>query len=121
MRRDGLSLHAAAKSQGTDPETVRRYAGTTLQKGVVGGRYRVSASDRIARSIAILTPQGEQVVTVRNSREASRIAKYMNAVRACARGDPSGLAQFQGKALRAGGVTYPFVTEPSILDNLQGN
>jgi hypothetical protein len=118
MRREGLSLRAAAKAEGTGPETVLRYARTALRKDGPGGRYRVAVSDRIARTIAILTPQGEQVVTVRNSRDASRIGEYMNAVRAYARGDPSGLAQFQGKAIRTGGVTYPFVTEPWVLDDL---
>ena len=39
MRRDGLSLRAAAKAEGTDPGTVRRYAGTALRRDSPGGRY----------------------------------------------------------------------------------
>jgi hypothetical protein len=68
--------------------------------------------------MAFLTPQGEQVTRVRNSRDASRIGEYMNAVRAYARGDPTDLARFKGKGIRSGGVTYPFVTDQRILDDL---
>jgi hypothetical protein len=118
MRRDGVSLRVAAKAEGTDPATVQRYAATALRKDGPGGRYRVTTSDRIARTIAILTPHGEQVVTVKNSRDASRNGEYMNAVRSYAHGDPSGLAQFEGKAIRVGKMTYPFITDTRVLDNL---
>jgi hypothetical protein len=116
MRREGLSLRAAAKIERTDPATVLRYARSALRKDGPGGRYRATKSDRIARTMALLTPQGEEVVTVRNSRDASRIGEYMNAVRAYARGDPSKLPRFTGQVIRAGGVTYPFVIDTRILD-----
>jgi len=118
MRRERISLKAAAKIEGTDPSTVRRYVGSALRKSGPGGRYRATAYDRISRTMAILTPQGEQVVTVRNSRDASRIGEHMNAVRAYARGDFSALARFEGQSIRANGITYPLITDRKILDEL---
>lgn len=119
MRRDNLSLRAAAKTEGTDPATVRRYAGSALKQARRGARFRVTAYDRIARTLNLLTPQGTRAVTVRDSRTASRIAEYMNAIRTYVNtGDPSVLARFRGKSFRAGGVIHSFVTDPRTLDKL---
>ena len=54
-----------------------------------------------------------------DSRTASRIAEYMNAVRALVRtGDSSALLNFKGEYFEAGGVRYEFVTDPEFLYKL---
>jgi hydroxyethylthiazole kinase-like sugar kinase family protein len=60
------------------------FAGTSFQ-GLYerrrGGRpIMATAHDRIARTLNIITAQGMNVGTVRDSRAASQIAEYMNAV-----------------------------------------
>jgi hypothetical protein len=69
--------------------------------------------------MGFLTPQGEATIIVRRSRDATRIAEHRNAVKSYVHtGDISALAKFKGKSIRAGGVTYTFVTDPKILDRL---
>lgn len=119
MRREKLSLTAAAKAEHTRPRTVRRYVGSTLRQKGPGERYRPTTHDRIPRALHIVTPKETLPVTVRDSRTASRIGEYMNAVRIYVNtGDLSALARFRGKSFQAGGKTYPFITDPSKLDRL---
>lgn len=119
IRREKSSLRAAAKAESTDPRTVLRYVGSALRQERPRGYYRATTYDRIARRINFLTPRGTVPVTVRNSRTASRIAGYMNAVRSYVnKGELSGLERFRGKSFRVGGVNYPFVSDPSTLEQL---
>ncbi len=119
MRRKGLALAMAAKAERTSPRTVKRYVGSTLRQKGPRGRYRPRAYDRIPRTLHVVTPQGTLPVTVRDSRTASRIAQYMNAVRTyVSTGDSSALNRFKGKTFQAGGKTYPFLTDPASLDRL---
>jgi hypothetical protein len=118
MRRSDLSLSQAARRAGTRPETVRRYAGGALERR--GATYRAKASDRALRRVAFLTPEGNQAVTVRSSRDASRVARYQNAVREYVRtGDASGLRQFEGGSVTdAEGKRWEFVTDRAHLRRL---
>ena len=119
MRRKGLALATAAKAERTDPRTVLRYAGSTLRQERPRGRYRATAYDRIPRTLNVLTPEGTVPVTVHDSRTATRIAEYMNAVRVYVNtGDSLALARFRGKSFQAGGKTYTFVTDPATLERL---
>jgi len=119
MRREKLSLTAAAKTQETDPRTVRRYVGSALRQRAVRHRYKPTASDRLPRTLNVIAPEGTQPVTVRDSRTASRIAEYMNAVRTYVnKGELSALERFRGKSFRAAGVRYTFVTDPNTLELL---
>ncbi len=118
MRREKLSLTAAAKAEHTRPRTVQRYVGSALRQKRAGERYRPTTHDRIPRALQIVTPRGTRPVTVRNSRTASLIGQYMNAVRMYVNGDSSALARFRGKSFQAGGKTYRFVTNPANLDRL---
>lgn len=116
-RRPELSLSAAAKQSGTTLKTVRRYAGTALETR--SGRLDVSSRDRIPRNLRFLTAKGQVVIRVTNSRDASRIARYNNAVRKyLMTGDTAGLQPYSGKSIRAGGATYEFVTDPAALNRL---
>ena len=118
MRREKLSLTAAAKAERTRPRTVKRYIRSALRQKSAGERYRPTTHDRIPRTLQIVTRRGTLPVTVRNSRTASLIGQYMNAVRMYVNGDSSALARFRGKSFQAGGKTYRFVTDPSKLDRL---
>lgn len=117
-RRDHQSPTAAAKAHGTTLKTVLRYGGSTLHKTQPHGRYVVSSYDRLARTLNVLTPHGLQPFTVRDSRTATRIAKYMNAVGADARSNLSALKPFEGKSFRTTKGLMPFVTDRHILDQL---
>lgn len=116
-RNPKLSLSEAAKQTGTTIKTVRRYTGSALE--VRSGRLDVTARDRIPRNLRFLTAKGQVAVRVTNSRDASRIARYNNAVRKyLMTGDTAGLQPYAGKSVRAGGVTYEFVTDPAALNRL---
>ncbi len=119
MRRERLALTTAAKAERVDPRTVQRYVGSALRQKGPRERYRPTAHDRIPRTLHVITPQGTLPVTVRDSRTASRIAEYMNAVRTYVNtGDTSAPNRFKGKTFRAGGKTYTLVTDPGTLDRL---
>ena len=117
MRREKRSLTAAARAERTSPRTVKRYVRSALRQKGPGERSRLTPHDRIPRTLNVV---GRTLpVTVRDSRTASRIAEYMNAVRSYRNtGDSSALARFRGKSFQAAGVTYPFITDPAKLDQL---
>jgi hypothetical protein len=118
-RKKGLSVSAAAKAEHTSLGTIKRYAGSALRQHCPGGHCRISAYDRIARTLNFLTPQGPVAITVRDSKIASQIGEHANAVRTQRNtGDLSALKRFKGKFVRADGVTYNFITDPEILDKL---
>ena len=120
MRRDRISLRAAARAYGTDPKTVRRFVGSALRKDK-SGRYRATRYDRIPVTINHLMLDGSVVpLRIRDSRTASKIAEHSNELRKYRRiGDSSGLAQFRGKVFRADGVIHQFLTDPVAIDRLE--
>ena len=119
MRRENLSLEAAANAVGTDPRTVLRYVGSALRHEGPGGDYQAIPHDRIPRTLHFITAAGPTEVTVHDSRTASRIAEHMNAVRTYLRtGDSSALKSFRGESFEAGGLNHQFVTDPDTLDKL---
>jgi hypothetical protein len=120
MRREKLSLSAAAKLEETDIRTVRRYATTALERAGRRGLFRARAFDRIARRLNFPTPQGQMEIVVRSSRTASNIGEYLNAVRKYLNtGDTSALARFRNKSFRsADRVKHEFITDPGLLNRL---
>jgi hypothetical protein len=118
MRTKGKSLTAAIKEAETKRAIVDRYVGSALVKGV-NRRYRAKASDRFARELHFLTPEGRISITVRGSRTASKIAEYSAAVdRYLNTGDTAQLDKYRGKSVRAGKLKLSFLTDPKILDRL---
>ena len=119
MRRKHLSFDAACNAVGIDRKTALRFIGSELRQEESGGRYVVTPHDFLPRTVHFITTAGTVPVTVMDSRTASRIAEHMNAVRAFThRGDPSALGGFHGETFEAGGVTYEFVTDLTILTRL---
>jgi hypothetical protein len=115
MRETGASLESAAKREGIPPATVLRHARSAFRKDR-HGRYRPTKQDRLLRELAFYTPRGIIWLDVRNSDDASRIARHAAAVAAfLERGDLSRLRAFRGQKVRVGGVEYPFLTDPVVL------
>src|SRR5437868_7105269 len=75
MRRTGASLSAAAREEHIDPRTVRKYLGAELR-----GRKHPSKADRRRRDMLIPTMLGTSPITVRGSKQASHLGRYMTAV-----------------------------------------
>lgn len=120
MRNDGLSVGRAAREAGTTPNAVRRYAGNALEKDA-RGRYSAKPYDRLARQMEFYTDRGRITLEVRDSRSASRIGKYMNAVnRYLTTGDDRPLRAFRGQSVRVDKLAYPLITDTNVLDTLAG-
>jgi hypothetical protein len=110
MRRTGATLTAAAKEEHIDPRTVRKYLRAELR-----GRGKATKADRRRRDMLIPTTLGNAPVTVRGSKHASQLGRYMSAVSKYLRtGDVDGLAEFEGKSI--GG--HPLITDPDLLSSL---
>ncbi len=118
MRTEGKSLTAAIKEAETKRAIVNQYVGSALIKEP-NRRYRAKASDRFARELRFLTPDGPISITVRGSRTASKLAEHTAAVkRYLNTGDTAQLDKFRGKSVRAGKLKLSFLTDPKILDRL---
>jgi hypothetical protein len=112
-RRERLSLPIAAKIEGTRVRTIKRYAPAAIEKRK--GEYRVKRFDPIPRSLNIVDPKGMHPLVVRSSRSASKVGRYMNAVRSfIQKGDSSGLSAFRGKKVAG----HKFITSTRRLKQL---
>ena len=118
MRRHGVSIREAARRAHTTPRTMRAVVPRAL---VLGPDRRIHATtyDRYARTMSILTATGKQVVSISDSRTATRIAEHRVAVhRFLTTGKRDLLWPFRHKSFRAGKVGYPFLTDPQTLKRL---
>jgi hypothetical protein len=121
MRRLDLDLTAALRVHNRSRpgdrlsrEAALRHVGSALEAD--GQRLVAKPYDRQLRVMAIPTPTGHAYVEVRDSRTASRIGEYQNAVKLYrTTGDESALRRFRGKGFRSGKQFYPFVTDPATL------
>jgi hypothetical protein len=113
MRREGLSLRAAAREAGTTSATVLRHAGSAIEQN--RGQYTAKPADRLLREMSVLGEGGlVHEVEVRGSRQASLIGEHWAAVQHYLRtGDESRLAAFDGKV--AAGI--PLETNPDTIDH----
>lgn len=110
MRRTGVSLTAAAQEEHIDPRTVRKYLKTELRR-----RGKPTKVDRRKREMLVPTAVGNAPVTLRGSKQASELGKYMSAVGKYLRtGDVEGLAKFEGKSI--GG--HALITDTDLLSSL---
>jgi hypothetical protein len=110
MRRTGSSFTVAAREEHIDPRTVRRYLSTELRE-----HGRATKGDRRKRDMLVPTPLGNAPITVRGSKQASELGKYMAAVgRYLRTGDVEALARFQGKSIGE----YVLITDPDLLSSL---
>jgi hypothetical protein len=119
LRTEKTSLQQASKDLGISPRTVKRWAGSALQKQS-SGKWSANKSDTLLRVLTIPTPQGIREIAVRGSRQATQLAEYWNAVRHYLQtGDASRLAKFQGKSIKdANGIQIPLPTDRKELNRL---
>jgi hypothetical protein len=113
------SLSAAARAVGTTPDAVRRYAGSALTRGA-SGRYEAKASDRLYRKMKFLDANGTRAVEPANSREASKLGRYWDALEHYLRtGDDHQLRRFRRQLLRTRDKTsLPFLTDLDTINYL---
>jgi hypothetical protein len=78
--RQGSPLAVAAREIGIDPRTVTRHLGKVLAKRS-DGKYHAKPTDRISRSMVIYSQGKQTAITVPDSKIASIIGQYFNAVR----------------------------------------
>lgn len=124
MRRDDLDLTAAirAHNHANPPERIsreaaRKYVGSALIEKK--GKLVAKPYDRLLRVMHFPTPTGAIELEVRDSRSASRLAAYNNAVRTfLLTGEDRALRQFRGKEIRSGKRSYPFITDAETLIRL---
>jgi len=118
MRSKGWSLTRAARESETTPRNVRKYAGRGLRTTETG-RYFPTAFDRIPRAVRILKPDEVEVVVVRDSRTASKVARYWNAVHRYLKTlDPTELERFRGKSFQVHGIPHEFLTDTDTIEIL---
>jgi hypothetical protein len=124
MRRQDKSLSASIKefnasnpSTRISSKTVKKYVKPALQRE--GGRLRPKPYDRLLRVMKLPTRQGMIDIEVRDSRSASRIASYMNAVKTYLHtGDDSQLRRFRGKYIQSNKLQYRFIIDTETLNML---
>ena len=118
MRSRKLSLAQAAAHAGTTPRTMQRHVGEALKKKD-DGRFAATKWDRIPRTMRFLTENGLIELILRDSRQASEVARYMSAVdRYLRTGDREPLSVFRGKAVRSGKTAHAYLTNGNALQRL---
>src|SRR5690242_17814217 len=121
MRADDVSLSQAAREFGISPRKLIRLAGSALRKRS-NGRYAARRKDKRLRVMVVITGEGLDEIALRDSRQASRLAEYWDAVqRYLQKGDYSALRKFRGQHVTDGsGGKVPLLTDVDELD-IQGN
>ncbi|HEY1866745.1 MAG TPA: hypothetical protein VGG70_00520 [Candidatus Cybelea sp.] len=119
MRTEKLSLSRASREEGVSPATVLRHAKSALRK-TSQGRYKARKSDRLLRPLVIPTPDGLAEIATRDSRAATIVGEYWNAVDAyLATGDETELKRFRGVSIiDAQGNVVPLLTDTAELERL---
>ena len=114
MRRTGETLTAAAREQHIDPRTVRKYIGSEL-KQLSGARTQPTKADRRQRRMLVPTLRGNVPETIRGSKQASLLGRYMSVVGYFLRtGNAEGLKEFEGRSIAG----HLLITDPDILTSL---
>lgn len=118
MKREDKPLSVAAPEANTTPKTVRRLAGSALQR--VRGRYLVKPRDRLERRMRLYDARGSFHIVVGSSTNATRIGAYHNALRSFLEtGDRTKLQRFSGTyVLDVEGRRHHFVTAPASIRRL---
>lgn len=118
MRSEKVSLKRAALEAGTKPDTVKRWAGSALEKR--NGRFAPKKSDRLLRVLRVPTPDGMRDIAVVGFRQASMLGEYWAAVQKYLEtGNAVLLQRFQGKFIKdADGNEIPLLTDRAELNRI---
>jgi hypothetical protein len=119
MRTDGISLSRAAREFGVDPKLVTTLGRSALRKKS-NGRYAAKKRDKLLRVLITLTGDGKQEIAIRDSRQASQLASYWDAVQKYLQtGDASALKKFDGKKITdASRKRFLLLTDEAELNRL---
>lgn len=117
--RDGSSLNRAARKFGRDPRIVHRLAKQALRK-LRNGRWAAKRTDNLLRVLQMPTSQGLDEVALSDSRQATVLGNYWNAVDLYRNtGDASRLEEFDDQyIIDAAGNHLPLLTDLRTLDRL---
>ena len=98
-------------------QTVKKYAGTALRKK--GSHLVAKPYDRLLRIMRFPTAKGVVDLEIRDSRSATLIGQYWNAMKHYEKtGDAKLLRPFRGKSVRSGKQAYPFLVNVGAIGNL---
>jgi hypothetical protein len=119
MRTEGLSLKKAAKEAGVSPKRVTSWGGRAIKKGK-NGRYTAAKRDSLLRVVQVPSPDGSREIALRNSRHASTLSQYWDAIHKYLRtGDTAGIEKFHGKRIKdANGIQVQLITDLAELNRL---
>jgi hypothetical protein len=119
LRADGVSLKQASREFGVDPRTVLKLGKSALRKRT-SGRYAAKTSDRLLRVLAVPTHEGTREIALRDSRQASMLGQYWDAVqRYLQTGEALALQKFRGKRITAANrLRVPLLTDLDQLSRL---
>jgi hypothetical protein len=113
MRR-GASLAQAARNNAITIRTMKRYVGSELVQGRLGGRIRATKSDRLPRHLLLPGVDGPVEITTRGSRDTSEVARYKAAVNRFLAGDANALKPWRGRKIAG----VELITDREILKSL---
>jgi hypothetical protein len=115
----GSTLNRAAQKFGIDPRTVKRLAKPALRK-LRNGRWAARKTDRLLRVLPLPTSDGLAEVALADSRQATILGKYWNAVELYRNtGNASALHMFDGKyVIDADGNRVQLLTDIYELNRL---
>lgn len=118
-RAENEPLSRIARALGLDPKAVRQLIPSAFRKDR-RGRVIATKRDSYLRVLTIPGSKGTREVAVKDSRTASVLAKYADAVRSYVRrGDPSPLKDFSAVVLKdASGRRIKLVTDLARLNEL---
>ncbi|WP_263365242.1 hypothetical protein [Edaphobacter bradus] len=119
VRKEGISVTQAAKDFALDRKEVIELGGRALRKRK-NGRYEAKPHDRLIRFLVLPSPDGMKEVAIRDSRTASKIAAYSDAVHKFLQtGDESKLKPFRRLQFKdATGNSVTILTDPKQLTRL---
>jgi hypothetical protein len=117
VRRNGKSLTGACNDKGMSIKTV---LGHTNAFKKTGNHWTAKTYDRIPRTMLINVDGREVSITVNDSRTASKIGRYHNAVKKYLEtGDDTELKKYEGKTIKdAQGNNHTFETDPEVIDEI---
>ncbi len=101
--RKGDSATVAARKSHTTVRSMNKHIGSELVRSE-SGRYQATRADRLYNVMNVLTTEGTREVPLRGSRQRSKVAKHVAAVRRFLRtGNDEPLRRFEGQ--KVGGFT----------------
>ncbi len=110
-------LSRIAREAGTTTKTITKYAGSAVDRS--GRKWDVKQSDTLPRLMNVLTPEGTETVVIRDSKEATLLAKYSNALkRYLQTGDATEIEKFKGKTITVRGKRVDLITNRDEIDKL---